>query len=313
MALFEITHRTTYRYARPVSFGEHRALLRPRGSHDIHLKHICLTIEPESQVRWVSDVFSNSVALITPSTMADTLTVECRLELERFEEEHFSVAPRGEVIETYPFFYDETILPDLGNTFQRHYPDNDGSVLQFARRFIEDGIDSAELLSRMMCAINKEIAYRPRYEEGTQHPADTLIQASGTCRDLALLMMEAARALGYAARFVTGYLYDPSLDCGEQVMRGAGASHAWVQIYLPLSGWVEYDPTNAIIGGKDLIRVGVARDPSQALPLSGTFTGATGDYLGMEVAVEVHALAQAPAAGAGLPANAAPSPSASAA
>jgi len=290
MALFEINHRTTYRYAKPVEFGEHKALLRPRGSHDIHLRHMELTVEPISSVRWVSDVFSNSVAVIMPQEHADFLSVESRLVLERFDEEHFSVAPRGEVLETYPFVYDESILADLANTHQRHYPDNDGSILQFAQPFIEDGIDSAELLSRMMCAINKEVAYRARYEEGTQHPADTLAQASGTCRDLALLMMEVARALGYAARFVTGYLYDPNVDAKEEARRGAGASHAWVQIYLPLSGWVEYDPTNAIIGGQDLIRVAVARDPSQALPLTGTFTGAPADYLGMEVSVEVHSL-----------------------
>ncbi len=290
MASFEITHRTIYRYAEPVKFGEHRALLRPRVSHDLHLRSMELTISPESDVRWVSDVFANSVALIRPKVEADHLEVVSCMLLERHEEERFSVAPRGEVIETYPFFYDEAILPDLGGTFERHYPDNDGSVLNFARRFIQDGIDSAELLARMMCAIRAEIAYRPRYEEGTQHPADTLSCGSGTCRDLALLMMEAARALGYAARFVTGYLYDPSMDSDNQEIRGAGASHAWVQIYLPLSGWVEYDPTNALIGGRDLIRVAVARDPSQAIPLSGTFEGLNTAYQGMEVSVEVRAI-----------------------
>ncbi len=290
MALYEITHRTRYAYARPVQFGEHRALLRPRVSHDLHLRSMELRVSPEANVRWVSDVFANSVALIWPQSNADHLQVESRILLERREEERFSVAPRGEVFETYPFLYDAAILPDLGTTQQRHYPDNDGSVLTFARRFIEEGIDSAELLARMMCAIRAQIAYIPRYEEGTQHPADTLARGSGTCRDFALLMMEAARALGYAARFVTGYLYDPPADAGIPRIRGAGSSHAWVQIYLPLSGWVEYDPTNAIIGGRDLIRVAVARDPSQAIPLSGTFQGAGTDYLGMEISVDVHAI-----------------------
>ncbi len=304
MALFEISHRTTYSYAQAVTFGEHRALMRPRVSHDLHLRHMELIVEPEAHLRWVLDVFNNSVALITPTSPGNRLFVESRMLLERFEEERFSVAPRGEVLETYPFRYDDAILPDLGTTHQRHYPDNDGSVLNFARRFIKPDIDSAELLARMMCAIRSEIAYRPRYEEGIQHPADTLIMGSGTCRDLALLMMEAARALGYAARFVSGYLYDPSLDLQSQIMRGAGASHAWVQIYLPLSGWVEYDPTNAIIGGKDLIRCAVARDPRQAIPLSGTFTGAPADYLGMQVDVEVRAIGSAPGTG-----NQAPEPS----
>ncbi|MEO1193936.1 MAG: transglutaminase family protein [Pseudomonadota bacterium] len=290
MALFEITHSTRYTYANPVRFGEHRGLLRPRVSHDLHLRHMILRVEPKAQLRWVSDVFANSVVLITPEDEADHLFVQSRLLLERFDEERFSVAPRGEVLETYPFAYDDNLLQDLGGTYQRHYPDNDGSVLNFARRFIRPNIDSAELLSDMMCAIREEIAYSQRYEEGTQHPADTLAQKTGTCRDFALLMMEAARALGYAARFVTGYLYDSAVDSAGTGIRGAGASHAWVQIYLPLSGWVEYDPTNAIIGGQDLIRVAVARDPSQAIPLSGSFQGTGGDYLGMEVTVDVHAI-----------------------
>jgi transglutaminase-like putative cysteine protease len=103
-------------------------------------------------------------------------------------------------------------------------------------------------------------------------------------------MMEAARSLGFAARFVTGYLYDPAADGEVSGFRGAGATHAWLQIFLPLSGWVEYDPTNGLVGGRNLIRVGVARDPSQAIPLAGTYGGTAADSLGMEVEVKVHAL-----------------------
>ena len=83
-------------------------------------------------------------------------------------------------------------------------------------------------------------------------------------------MIEAVRSLGFAARFVTGYLYDPALDGGPAGTQGAGATHAWVQVYLPGAGWVEFDPTNGIVGGRNLIRVGVARDPKQAVPLAGT-------------------------------------------
>ena len=114
---------------------------------------------------------------------------------------------------------------------------------------------------------------------------ETLARASGTCRDFALLMMEAARALGLAARFVSGYIYVPAV----QASRGGGATHAWLQIYLPGAGWMEFDPTNGIVGNRDLIRVAVARDPSQALPVSGSWTGAPSDYLGMEVDVQVKA------------------------
>ena len=85
-------------------------------------------------------------------------------------------------------------------------------------------------------------------------------------------MMEAARRLGVATRFVSGYLYDPALDGGDRrpaARVGAGSTHAWLQAYLPGAGWVPFDPTNNLLGGTQLIRVGVARDPSQAAPIVG--------------------------------------------
>ena len=115
--------------------------------------------------------------------------------------------------------------------------------------------------------------------------SQTLELGSGSCRDFALLMMEAARRLGIATRFVSGYLYDPALDGGAATAArvGAGYTHAWLQAYLPGAGWVPFDPTNNLLGGTQLIRVGVARDPSQAAPISGSWFGETGDYLGMSV------------------------------
>ena len=97
--------------------------------------------------------------------------------------------------------------------------------------------------------------------------------------------MEAARALGFAARFITGYIYVPDRDGPTPL--GGGSTHAWCQIYLPGSGWVEFDPTNGIVGNRDLIRVAVARTPAQAIPLFGSYYGERADDLGMEVSVNV--------------------------
>ena len=102
--------------------------------------------------------------------------------------------------------------------------------------------------------------------------SQTLESKAGSCRDFALLFIEAARSLGFGARFVTGYLYDPALDGGDAV-QGAGATHAWADVYLPGAGWVEYDPTNGVIAGENLIRVAVTRDASQAVPIAGSFDG----------------------------------------
>ena len=94
-------------------------------------------------------------------------------------------------------------------------------------------------------------------------------------------MMEAVRSLGMAARFVSGYLYLPKrADRGGAAGRGGGATHAWLQVYLPGAGWVEFDPTNGIVGNRDLIRVAVVRDPQQAVPLAGSWIGFPADNLG---------------------------------
>ena len=131
----------------------------------------------------------------------------------------------------------------------------------------------------------RQFSYRKRHEHGTQHPLDTLQTKSGTCRDYALFMIEALRRLGIAARFVSGYLFIP----GDRAhgYAGGGSTHAWVQVYLPSAGWIEFDPTNGIVGTRDLVRVAVARDPRQAIPLHGTYLGSADAFVGMHVSIDV--------------------------
>jgi transglutaminase-like putative cysteine protease len=134
--------------------------------------------------------------------------------------------------------------------------------------------------------IHEAFSYRTRYEQGTQHPLDTLQTGSGTCRDYALLMIEGLRRLGIAARFVSGYLFTGN----DHDRRGGGSTHAWVQVYLPSAGWIEFDPTNGIIGTRDLIRVAVAREPRQAIPLHGVYLGPADAFIDMEVSIKVSSL-----------------------
>ncbi len=150
---------------------------------------------------------------------------------------------------------------------------------------VDQPTETGRLLMTMCYTIHESFVYARRYEHGTQTPTETLQFRRGTCRDFALLMIEAARSLGLAARFVTGYIYVPDRD-GSSTL-GGGSTHAWCQIYLPEAGWVEFDPTNGIVGNRDLIRVGVARDPRQAVPLWGSYDGTASDFAGMTVQVKV--------------------------
>lgn len=285
-----IQHTTVYRYRRPVTFGEHRAIFRPRDSHDLRLLDAELVLSPPGEVRWIHDVFSNSIALISFGDAAEELRFESRIEIEHYglHEPDFTIRPHAA---TYPFRYDNDQVVDLLPTLQCHYPDPEGALSGWARQFVDPryGGDTQELLARMTRSIKEQFRYEERVLHGTQTPTETLTQGGGTCRDFALFMIEAARSLGLAARFVTGYLYDPALDDAGPGLTGAGSTHAWVQVYLPGAGWVEFDPTNGLIGGANLIRVAVARDPRQAVPLRGTYDGAPEDFIGMEVEVIVTA------------------------
>jgi transglutaminase-like putative cysteine protease len=185
-------------------------------------------------------------------------------------------------------------MPDLLRSIERQHLDPGRAIDTWARRFVgKPGANTLAMLTDMTSAIKQEFTYLPRFQKGTQTPLETLERKTGTCRDYAMLMIEATRALGLAARFVSGYVYNPS---GRRRRLGGGNTHAWVRVYLPGSGWVEFDPTNAIIGTSGLIRVAVARDIYQAIPVSGTWSGFPGSYLGMDVSVDAHVEMEEPSA-----------------
>jgi transglutaminase-like putative cysteine protease len=296
MTILNVLHRTLYRYSEAVSFGPHRMMMRPRDSHDLRLIDTALTIAPTAAVRWLHDVFGNSVAIAEFEEPGNQLLVE-----SSFRAEHYPLPEAAVTLESYarryPFSYDALEIPDIGRTVERHYPDPEHKVDAWARRFVAEqhDADTMAILLAMNEAVRADFSYNQRDEMGTQDPQVTLDSGSGTCRDFALFLMEAVRSLGFAARFVSGYLYDEDqVGDGEESVVGGGATHAWVQIYLPGAGWVEFDPTNALVGGRNLIRVAVARDPTQAIPLSGSFTGASNAYLGMTVQVEIKTEAPQP-------------------
>src|ERR1700755_3018946 len=287
MPLLTIHHKTEYRYLRPVAFGEHRIMLRPRDGHDLRVLASRLDIVPEPMsLRWIHDVFGNSVAISRFDERADTLTVTSTVTVDHSPVEEFALTPDDPAY-LYPFLYDSDEFPDLVQFVSPQYSDPNGELSAWARKFLDADAPTPtfNILTAMTHGIRETFTYRRRHEQGTQHPLDTLQTGSGTCRDYALLMIEALRQLGIAARFVSGYLFVPG-DDGEGHI-GACSTHAWVQVYLPSAGWIEFDPTNGIEGTRDLIRVAVARDPSQAIPLHGSYVGGRDAFIEMAVSVNV--------------------------
>ena len=293
MTILSVRHITTYAYAVPVTLGEHRMMLRPRDSNDQRLLDATLTITPEpSRLHWIHDVFDNCVAVAGFKGQTTELCVESRITVEHKD----SGEPEGlleESAQTYPFSYDPEEMPDLARSIEQHHPDPEGEVARWARRFVNPGgpTKTGTLLMTLTYAIKEGFTYERRIARGTQSALQTLESRRGSCRDFATLMMEAARSLGFAARFVTGYLYVPDRDSGDTYL-GGGATHAWCQIYLPGAGWVEFDPTNGIVGSRDLVRVAVARDALQAIPLHGSYFGDAAASEGMSVSVHVRSLSE---------------------
>jgi transglutaminase-like putative cysteine protease len=275
-------------------------MFRPRDSHDLRVLATDLQVSPDATIRMIQDPHSNSVALVQPTVPATELRIVCTFTIEHAQSQNLEL-PLSPSAEFFPFAYTVEERFDLEHYLRPHHDDPGGQLTTWARQFMRtDGpTHTRELLVQMNQFIRDHFSYAARDEEGTQTPLQTLEHGSGSCRDFALLMMEAARRLGVATRFVSGYLYDPALDqsaagpdtgSGEELQPGtvgAGSTHAWLQAYLPGAGWVPFDPTNNLLGGSQLIRVGVARDASQAAPISGTWFGKAGAYIGMQATVQV--------------------------
>jgi transglutaminase-like putative cysteine protease len=265
-------------------------MFRPREGHDVQVLEAGVNVNVPSRIDWMLDTQSNSVTLVTPQTESAELKIECRFKIEQHRVRSAQDLPLAAHAERWPFDYSSEERRDLGAMLEPHYLDPDGRLYEWMRPFFSQAArpDTKELLMSLADAIKSGLKYEVRNEEGTQTPDETLARGSGSCRDYALLMMEAVRRLGMAGRFVSGYLYDPAQDTGgDEGIVGAGATHAWLDVYLPGAGWVPFDPTNAVFRSANLIRVAFARDPKLAAPLTGSWFGAASDYVGMDVKVSV--------------------------
>lgn len=285
MITLKIHHKTTYRFRQPVSLLPHRLMLRPRESRDVRLISSTLTLTPTATVTWAQDVSGNAVATATFADMAESLLIDSvtEIQLNAAAWPVFDIA--GSAI-FYPFQYSDDEWSDLGALATQKYPDGDGRLRNWARGFVRSNpTDTLSLLKDLCAGVAERISYQSREVEGTQSPTQTLERGWGSCRDFAVLFVEASRSLGFGARIVSGYLYDPGQN--RAGASGAGSTHAWAEVFVPGAGWITFDPTNRSIGGFNLVPVAVARDIRQAMPVSGSFVGMNDSFQGMWVEVVV--------------------------
>ena len=295
MPILSIRHITTYHYNQPVAFGEHRMMLRPRDDDDQKVIEAELEITPRPrQLSWTRDCFGNHVATAHFDDRSRELRVASSIRLDHAPAD-FRAADIEDFARIYPFAYASEDWPGLQRFIQplSPHPAIDRWSATFFRK---DGTaDTHELLGDMTRTIRRTFKHVSRHEKGIQAPVSTLYRGSGSCRDLAVLMITALRARGIAARFVSGYLHLADDDEDDDDCAAGGNTHAWVQVYVPGPGWVDLDPSGGSVGNENLIRVAVAPQPREAIPLQGIWFGTAADYLAMKVAVKV---TTAPASGA---------------
>ncbi len=285
MTALKIHHKTIYRFRQPVSLGPHRLMLRPRETRDLRLMSHTLAVTPSAVVTWAQDVSGNAVGVATFATMADILVIDSVADilLNAAAWPVFAIAASAI---NYPFRYSDDEWTDLGPLTILQYQDPAEQLRNWARGFIRSTpTDTLSLLKDLSIGVAQRISYQSREVEGTQAPTQTLARGWGSCRDFAVLFAEAARSLGFGARIASGYLYNPNQD--RIGSTGAGSTHAWAEVYVPGAGWITFDPTNRSVGGVNLIPVAVARNIRQAVPVAGSFIGASDAFQGMDVEVLV--------------------------
>ena len=278
MQRYKIVHRTYYNYTDPVTLNPHSLRLRPKEGHELRIESSRLQIRPTALLRWHRDVEDNSVAIATFDGPTAQLAIESELIIQQYND-----FPLDFVVADYAVFYPFTYKPEDRAVLSPHL-----NVVEYASsKLVEDWLkqlwDPAErietyaLMLRLAQRIQQSLIYQRREEPGVQTPAETLSRATGSCRDYAYLFMEAARHLGLAARFVSGYLHAPPTDSDF------GATHAWAEVFLPGAGWTGFDPSIGSLVGSDHIAVAVAKLPESVPPVAGSFIGAAQSTLDVGV------------------------------
>lgn len=277
-----IRHRTTYNYSQPVSFGQHKIMVRPREGHDLHIESSVLEINPAHTIRWMRDVNGNNIAKVDFTQPASQVSFYSEVVLQQYD-----VNPLDFILEEnavdYPFVYDSESLPELTAFMILLYPKDTAALREWLGRFLTPGnkIQTIALLQNVNTYINRTFQYQRRDDPGVQTPAETLRKNSGSCRDFATLLLEACRCWGLAARFVSGYM-----QC-EATEAGGASTHAWTEVYLPGAGWKGFDPTSGIMTGAQHVTVAVSRNPENAAPVAGSFQGPANAFQGIQVDVTV--------------------------
>jgi len=267
-----LAHLTRYEYSAAVSFAPHAMYLRPRETPRQRLHSFELTIAPAARRVATTDPLDNALDwAYFEGGAAAQLEIRSELMVETLDTNPFDFFLRPTAL-AYPFRYDDAERVALAPCLVRR-ADAPPAALEawLAAHLTPRPAETVPFLTALNHAVQRALAYTRRDEEGIQPPLTTLARGSGSCRDYAALLIELCRALGIAARFVSGYLYEPPVAGSLPP-----AMHAWVEVYLPGAGWRGLDPTRGIFCDDAFVPVAHAAIPESVNPIQGTFFGPAG-------------------------------------
>ena len=273
VALF---HRTHYAYDQPVGHGPHVVRLRPAPHCRTKILSYSQKITGgEHFINWQQDPFSNWNARLVFHDKMKELGVEVELVAEMAVHNPFDFFI-DEPAQTYPFVYEATLKKELTPFMELPAPTPRLLALVdgLLAKYLTARARTIDFLVEVNQRLQKDIKYTIRLEPGVQTPEETLTKGSGSCRDTGWLLVQTLRSMGFAARFVSGYLIQlapdvKSLDGPSGTEVDFTDLHAWCEVYLPGAGWIGFDPTSGLLAGEGHIPLSCTPEPSSAAPVTG--------------------------------------------
>jgi uncharacterized protein (DUF2126 family)/transglutaminase-like putative cysteine protease len=276
-----IRHLTLYRYDRPVSLGPQIIRLRPAPHSRTRVISYSLKVTPDQHfVNHQQDPYGNWLTRFVFPEPVRELRIEVDLVADMTVYNPFDFFI-DETAEAWPFDYPDEFLEDL-LIYRKTEPP--GPRLQaFLDSIARDKTNTVNMLVDLNARLQREIGYEIRMESGVQSPEETLHRASGSCRDTSWLLVEILRNLGFAARFVSGYLIQlkpdlVALDGPAGTEHDFTDLHAWCEVYLPGAGWIGLDPTSGLLTGESHIPLAATPHYRNAAPISGKASYAEVDF-----------------------------------
>jgi transglutaminase-like putative cysteine protease len=260
-----IHYETEYSYDEPVGFSPHDVRLFPKAGRFVRVRSLNFKTKPEATVRFSQDVFDNTVASCYFPERSPQLHLQLKIELELEERDPFHFLLENYAVDL-PFVYEPLLQPVL-EPYRARRSSGELKLANWDPPNEQTPRSTVSALVHLNQTIHECIGYERREEGVARDPAETLRVGRGACRDVAVLLAEMLRAMGLAARLVSGYLRESD---AEQ-RRAEGSLHAWTEVFLPGAGWIGLDATNGIFSNHNFIPAAVGLTPADITPISGAY------------------------------------------